>query len=173
MRLKIYLLMVMAMTLTNLLVPTLSSADEFKYEGPPAFTVTYPTGSMPEPNLHPKNVWSIKTPPGVVVRASVAPIPEGLELKDVAEKYYLPELKKFVGSSVWMDDNKEITLSDGTKAYYSEMSWNYRGERIYDTLRIVSMVVFVFKDGKLVNVQAHPWNNFSASEKIVKSLKFQ
>jgi hypothetical protein len=130
-------------------------------------------GSKPDSNTDPGNVWSIITPEGVSVRARVAPIPEGLELKDVAEKWYLPKLKKFVGTGVWMDDNKEITLSDGTKAYYSQMVWDSRVGVVVDSLRIVSMVVFVFKDGKLVNVAAHPWNNFSKSMEIVKSLKFQ
>jgi hypothetical protein len=71
-----------------------------------------------------------------------------------------------------MDNNQEITLSDGTKAYYFEITWYYAGSPV-DRLRIVSMVVVVFKDGKLVEVEAHPWDNFSASEKIVKSLKLQ
>jgi hypothetical protein len=166
-------LMVLALALITAVVPTLALADEFKFDGPPAFTVNYPKGSKPEPNIDPENVWSIKTPGGVIVRARVAPIPEGLELKDAAEKWFLPGLIKLVKTSVRMIDNKEITLSDGTKAYYSEITWDYRGQTGWDSLKIITMLVSVFRDGKLVAISAGPWDNFGASMEIVKSLKFQ
>jgi hypothetical protein len=68
-----------------------------------------------------------------------------------------------------MSDNKEITLSDGTKAYYSEISWNHAPS---GGTTITTMMVSVYKDGEWVWVAAHPWDNFGAEEKIVKSLKF-
>jgi hypothetical protein len=55
MRSKTYLMLVIVLGLTTALVPTIVTADEFKYEGPPAFTVTYPTGSKPDSNLDPGN----------------------------------------------------------------------------------------------------------------------
>ena len=86
----------------------------------------------------------------------------------------MPGLIKQVKTSVRMIDNKEITLSDGTKAYYSEMTWGYRGgDTQGELLNVVTMLVSVFKDGKLVTVTASPWENFSKSMEIVKSLKFQ
>ena len=39
------LCVVLALTLGIILVPALTSAAEFSYDGPPAFTVTYPAGS--------------------------------------------------------------------------------------------------------------------------------
>ena len=88
MRSKTYLLVVivLASTLIISLVPTLASADEFKFDGSPAFNVTYPRGSAAQPNIDPSNVWSVKTPMGVIVRARVAPIPEGMDTEGCSRK---------------------------------------------------------------------------------------
>jgi hypothetical protein len=163
------LFVVLALTLGMALVPALTSAAEFSYAGPPAFTVTYSDG-VPEPTNAPEQVWSIKTGAGLVVQASVAPIPAGIELKDYAEKSYLPGLATTQGAKVKMGDNKEITLADGTKAYYSEMDWNHAPSG--GTL-ITTMLVTAYKDGKFVCITAHPWDNYNAATKIVKSLKFK
>jgi hypothetical protein len=169
MKTKLSLCLVLALALGITLLPTLTSAAEFSYAGPPAFTVTYSDGS-PEPTTAPEQVWSIKTGAGLVVQASVAPIPEGIALKDYAEKSYLPGLATAMSAKVKMGDNKEITLADGTKAYYSEMDWNHAPSG--GTL-ITTMLVTAYKDGKLVCISAHPWDNYNAAMKIVKSLKFQ
>ena len=165
----ITLSVVLALTLGIALVPTLTSAAEFSYDGPPAFTVTYPNGSTPDEKNAPEQVWAIKTPSGVVIQASVALIPEGVELKNAAEKAYKPGLEKSQGTSVRMSDNKEITLSDGTKAYYSELSWTHTPTQA----AIVTVMVSVYKDGKWVYTTGHPWESFNEPMKIVKSLKFK
>lgn len=169
-KLKLSLCFLLALTIGIAFLPTLSSAEEFSFAGPPAFTVTYPDGSTPKEKSDPAHVWAIKTPTNLEIYASVAPIPEGIELKDVAEKVYLPGLAKANNAKVKMGDNKEITLSDGTKAYYSEMDWNHAPSG--GTL-ITTMVVSVYKDGKWVFVDAHPWDNYNVAMKIVKSLKFK
>ncbi len=151
-------------------LPALSSPAEFSFAGPPAFTVTYPDGSIPDEKVAPEQVWAIKTPSGVVIQASVAPIPEGVVVKDVAEKGYKPGLEKSQGAKVKMGENTEITLSDGTKAYYSEMDWNHAPS---GGTPITTMIVSVYKDGKWVYVTAHPWDNYNVAMKIVKSLKFK
>lgn len=163
------LCVVLALTLGIALFPVLTSAAEFSYAGPPAFTVTHPGGSDDE-KTSPEQVWRIKTGSGLVIDAAVAPIPEGIALKDYAEKSYLPGLASSQGSKVKLTENKEITLSDGTKAYYAEMDWTHAPSG--GTL-ITTMVVAVYKDGKLVYVDAHPWDNYGAAMKIVKSLKFK
>jgi hypothetical protein len=161
--------LVLALALGIALVPALSSAAEFSYAGPPAFTVTYPDGA-PTDKDGPDQVWAFKTGAGLVIQASVSPIPEGVELKDVAEKGYLPGLATSQAAKVKMGDNKEITLSDGTKAYYSEMDWNHAPSG--GTL-ITTMIVSAYKDGKWVYTTAHPWDNYNAAMKFVKSLKFK
>jgi hypothetical protein len=164
----ITLCLVLTMVLGIALAPTLTSAKEITWDGPPAFTVTYSDGDATDKD-GPDQVWAIKTGAGLVFQASVSPIPEGVALKDVAEKGYLPGLSALFGK-VKMGDNKEITLSDGTKAYYSEMDWNHAPSG--GTL-ITTMIVSVYKDGKWVYVTAHPWDNYNAAMKIVKSLKFK
>jgi hypothetical protein len=169
MKTKLSLCLVLALTLGIALVPALTSAAEFSYAGPPAFTVTYSDGS-PENTTAPEQIWSIKTGAGLVVQVSVAPIPAGIELKDYAEKSFLPGLATSMGTKVKMGDNKEMTLADGTKAYYSEMDWNHAPS---GGTPITTMLVTAYKDGKFVCVSAHPWDNYNAATKIVKSLKFK
>ena len=169
MKIKLFLGVVLALALGIALVPTLTSAAEFSFDGPPAFTVTYPSGSNPDEKTSPTQVWAIKTGGDCMVSANVVPIPEGIELKDVAEKGYKPGLETAQGK-VRMGDNKEITLGDGTKAYYSEMNWNHVPS---GGTPITTMIVSAYKDGKWVYVDAHPWDNYNVPTKIVKSLKFK
>ena len=151
------------------LLATLASAAEFSFAGPPAFTVTHPAGSSDEDKDTPEQVWRIQYPVGLFCDASVSPIPEGIDLKDYAEKAYKPSLEKSQKATAKVSDNKEITLSDGTKAYYSEISWTHPPTGT----PITTMFVTVYKDGKVVNVGAHPYMDFGKYEKIVKSLKFK
>ncbi len=158
----------LALTLGIGFLPSLSSGEEFSFAGPPAFTVTYPGGNSKDKKAD--QVLAIITGANLHVEVSVSPIPEGIELKDVAQKAYLPGLAEDQKAKVKMGENKEITLSDGTKAYYSEMDWNHAPSG--GTL-ITTMVVSAYKDGKWVYVAAHPWDNYNVAMKIVKSLKFK
>jgi len=162
------LFIVLALTLGITLFPALTSAAEFSYAGPPAFTVTYPAGSTDEEKTEPEQVLRIQYPGGFFVDVGVSPIPEGVALKDYAEKSYKPGLEKGQGTTAKMSENKEITLADGTKAYYSEISWTHPPTNT----PIVTMIVSAYKDGKLVYVDAHPYMDYGKYEKIVKSLKF-
>jgi class 3 adenylate cyclase/pimeloyl-ACP methyl ester carboxylesterase len=152
----------------DFLTPTLSREVEFSYDGPPAFTVTYPDGSKEEKPERPEAVWQISTPAGLPVQAVVAPIPEGIELKDVAENAYKPLLEEILRTKSKLNSNEEITLSDGNTAYYSEMHWNTP-----IGIPMTTMVVSVYKEGKWVYIVAHAWINFHVSMKIIKSLRFK
>jgi len=163
------LCVVLALTLGIALAPALSSAAEFSFAGPPAFTVTYPAGSSEDEKTSPEQVLRIQFPGGFFVDVGVSPIPEGIALKDYAEKGYKPGLEDSQKTLVKMGDNKEITLSDGTKAYYSEMNWTHPPTQT----PIVTMIVSAYKDGKVVYVDAHPYTTYGTYEKIVKSLKFK
>jgi hypothetical protein len=164
------LCVVLALALGIILVPVLTSAEEFSFAGPPAFTVTYPGGSTNEDEkTDPTQIWRIQYPGGFFADASVAPIPEGIALKDYAEKAYKPGLEKGQGASARMSENKEITLADGTKAYYSEISWTHPPT----STPITTMIVSAYKDGKVVTIGAHPYMDYGKYEKLVKSLKFK
>ncbi len=160
--------LVLALILGIALVPGLVSAAEYSFAGPPAFTVTYPGGS--DKDKTGDQVWAVITGAGLHIEVSVGAIPAGIELKDYAEKAYKPGLESSQGATAKMGDNKEITLSDGTKAYYSEMNWNHAPS---GGTPITTMMVTVYKDGKYINVADHPWDNYGVAERIVKSLKFK
>ena len=160
---------VLALILGIALVPALTSAAEFSFAGPPAFTVTYSDGSPKDKTGD--QVWAIITGAGLHIEVSVGAIPAGIELKDYAEKAYLPGLTASQGNAkVKMGDNKEMSLPDGTKAYYSEMDWIHAPS---GGTPITTMMVTAYKDGKYVNVAAHPWDAYNVATKIVKSLKFK
>jgi hypothetical protein len=163
------LCVVLALTLGIILVPVLTSAAEFSFAGPPAFTVTYPTGGTEEDKTSPEQVLRVQFPVGFFIDVSVAPIPEGIDLKDYAEKGYKPGLEKDQKATIKMGDNKEISLADGTKAYYSEMTWTHPPTGT----PITTMIVSAYKDGKVVFVGAHPYMDYGKYEKIVKSLTFK
>jgi len=160
--------LILALTLGIVMVPVLVSAAEYSFAGPPAFSITYPGGDEKEKTAD--MVWAVITGAGLHIEVSVGPIPAGIELKDYAEKGYKPGLESSQGAKAKMGDNKEITLSDGTKAYYSEMNWNHAPS---GGTPITTMMVTVYKDGKYVNIADHPWDNYGVAEKIVKSLKFK
>lgn len=151
-------------------LPTLTSAAEFSSAGPPAFSVTFPEGSSEaDEKTDPAQVWRIEYPGGFFCDAAVAPIPEGIALKDYAEKSYQPGLEKVVGAKAKVSENKEITLADGTKAYYAELSWTHPPTGT----PITTMIVAAYKDGKVVTIGCHPYAEYGKYEKIVKSLKFK
>lgn len=153
------------------LLPTLSLGEEFSFSGPPAFTITYPDGSKPADRTAPDQVWAVKTPTGVDVQAGVNPMPPEFEdyLKEIAGKLYKPGLQKAAGSNVSMSENNEITLADGTKAYYSELKWIALPYKV----QITTMLVTACKNGKWVYVAGHAWNSFETIRKVVQSLRFK
>lgn len=155
-----------------LLFPILVSAEEFKYAGPPAFTVTYPEGSTPAEKDAPAQVWAIKTPEEVVVQAAVAPIPEGVGLQEVVDKVYKVGLESYASAwkaKVKVIANDEIILKDGTKANFAALEWMWKDQ----TTTITTVIVSAYKDGKWVYTTAHPWMSPWESMGIVKSLRFK
>ncbi|MGO9017913.1 MAG: hypothetical protein ACLQVJ_06125 [Syntrophobacteraceae bacterium] len=162
------LFVVLGLLLGIAMVPTFIRAAEFSYAGPPAFTVTYPDGSKPDKTTAPEQVWAIKTPERVTVQAGVAPIPEGIALKDYAEKSYKPGLESSEKTKATMITNKEYELADGTKAYYTEMEWMWHG-----TTLLTTVMVAAYKDGRMVYVTSHPWASLDEPKEIVRSLKFK
>jgi hypothetical protein len=164
----IALFIVLSMTLGVALFPTLSWAAEFSYPGPPSFTITYPDGSKPNDKVDPGQVWRIKTPEGVDIQAIVGIIPEGIELKDFAEKSFKPGLEASQKTKAKMKSNKEYDLADGTKAYFSQIEWMWQGSTL-----ITTVMVAAYKGGKLVYAAAYPWANPDEPIEVVQSLTFK
>ena len=132
--------------------------------------MTYPDDSKPIEKTTPAQVLAIKTPWSLQVLVAVRPIPQGIKLKDVNEKVWKPGFEQLVGVTAKMKENKEITLSDGTKAYYSEMNWiDKRGGETH----ITTMLVSVYKNGKWIAVVAYPFDNYMPAKKIVIVFRFK
>lgn len=167
-----FLCVVLALTFGIVLTPILSSAAEFSYPGPPAFMVPHPSSCVDIDKISPEQIWYVKCPNDIYFEAYVWPIAEGVDLKDSAGKIYKPILEKSQAASAKISGNKEITLSDGTKANYTEMNW-MTVLPPNPGYGVVTMVVTAYKDGKAVTVVAHAWMDANKYEKLVKSLTFK
>jgi len=81
--------------------PFLSSPEEFKYQGPPAFTLKYPKGKTETEFMLPEKVFKVKAHEGLIdFNVYVEDIHEGIPLKDVGSKVLLPRLEKDVGTEI-------------------------------------------------------------------------
>ncbi|MCP4755621.1 MAG: beta-lactamase family protein [Proteobacteria bacterium] len=142
---------------------------EFTYDQAPRFTLNFAKGTTRGKPTNSSQVFAAKTPEGVVFQASVNDIPEGIEVKDFAEKSYMPGLETTpIAEKTRITSNAEFTLSDGTKAYKSEVQWIYKPMKIL----IRTQVMSAYKDGKVVSVTAHPWSNPEEVWPVIESLRF-
>jgi CubicO group peptidase (beta-lactamase class C family) len=133
----------------------------FKRATQPSFQFEYPAGSKKSRTDAPIQVMKMKTPAGVDFSASVEDIPEGIGVEDFGQKYYLPALQNF-GSNVNIISNNKLALKCGTTAYRTDIEWLWN-----NSIKITSLVVSTYKDGKVVFVAAHPWQNIEAVAPIV------
>jgi len=142
---------------------------EFSYDKTPKFTINFPKGTTKAKPTNSLQVLAAKTPEGVIFQASVNDIPEGIELKDFAEKSYLPGLVATrIAQKARVTSNSEFTLTDGTSGYKSEIQWIYKPMK----LLIKTQMVAAYKDGKVVSVTAHPWSNPEEVWPVIESLRF-
>jgi hypothetical protein len=134
----------------------------------PAFKFEYPKGSRKAEIQAPNQIMAMETHPGGVgFQASVADIPEGLQLADMGPKAYAAALKS-VGSNVKVISNEEIKLKDGTKAYRTDIEWKWKG-----VFALTTLVVSAFKDGKWVFLATHTELAPNEVVPIVESLTFK
>jgi CubicO group peptidase (beta-lactamase class C family) len=142
---------------------------EFSYAQTPKFTINFPKGTTKARTTNPLQVLAAKTPEGVQFQASVGDIPGGIELRDFAEKSYTPGLLAApFAQKAKVTANSGITLSDGTKAYKSEIQWIFKPMK----LLIKTQMVAAYKDGKVVSITAHPWSNPEGVWPVIESLRF-
>lgn len=163
--LGLILIMVLGIILLSFLTPVVEHASA----GPPNLPLTNPDDNKDWPNGL-EIVWQTKTQEGLLIQAFMLPIPEGIELEEAAEKTFKPFHEKIHNCKARMGDNKEIILSDGTRAYYSEINWKHKPS---GGTPITTMVVSAYKDKKCLFIVTHPWDNYHISMKIVRSLKFK
>ncbi len=112
------------------------------------FSVQYdPELVITDHKLEPGVIFRKKAPRGLpIFSVAVGDIPQGLELKDTGN--YLLNLYRKNPQVKNPDIRKQeiITLSDGTRANYGEISWRYR------SFDLVTMAVGAYKGDKIIGI---------------------
>ena len=99
----------------------------YRHEGSPAFTIEFPVGTREVAPDGPNQIFAASTPDGVTFQASITDFPAGilLPIEKVAEYFVQLTTAAGTGSDFAVTRNEEITLSDGSPAYRSEVTWLY------------------------------------------------
>jgi hypothetical protein len=146
--------------------------SEFKYPGPPAFSVEIPNTFRKEtPKAKEGQILNGKTASGAVVTLSVFNIPKDISMEDNGPKTFRPRLagvKNLKIDDIKMISNEKFELDDGTPAWKCEMKWPSRGSTMVTTYLITAD-----KDGKRVTIAAHSLADPAEVLKILKSLTFK
>jgi CubicO group peptidase (beta-lactamase class C family) len=122
---------------------------------------------------HEKEVGQIfrkKAPEGIpIFTVGVTDIPEGLALKDTGQFLLKLYQKDSQIKDAAIRKQKLITLSDGTRVNYGEITWRYR------TFELVTVAVGAYKGDKLIGVSVVGSQNMPTEylADMVKSLKFK
>jgi hypothetical protein len=136
----------------------------FKRTATPSFSFQYPLGSTKVPTNSPLQIMKMQTPSRVIFNACLVKIPEQIKLEEFGPKYITSLLQKF-GSDVKVISNKEIKLKCGSRAYRTDIKWNWGG-----TFPLNSLIVSAYKEGQCIWVAAHPEVNSEEFAPIVQSL---
>ena len=148
--------------------PFLSSPEEFKYQGPPAFMIKHPKGKTETEFMLPEKVFKVKAHEGLIdFNVYVEDIHKGIPLKDVGPKVLLPRLEKDVGAEIRLLSNDEIRLKDGTIAYKTKMEFNHR-KGFFFTCFLIS----AYKEDKWVYNLAVTVGDPMEIESLAESLRF-
>lgn len=135
------------------------------------FSVRYdPKLIITDHKREPGVIFRKKAPQGIpILSVGVGDIPRGMALKDTGN--YLLDLYRRIPQIKNPAIRKQelITLSNGTRANYGEISWRYRS---FDMLTVA---VAVYKDDKFIGVTVVGNENMSTEylAGMVKSLKFK
>jgi hypothetical protein len=130
------------------LSPSAALAKEFKYAGPPAFTVTYPGIWSQEPaNLKKTILLETKQEGGLPTMeiGCFAP-PAGTTLANLAA-VHKSNIERDYKTQVTITSDKPATLKDGTPCNEAILTWMYQG-----WLMLQTNIVSTIKDGKVVYV---------------------
>jgi TolB-like protein/Tfp pilus assembly protein PilF len=153
---------------TGIVPPIVSSAQEFRYKGMPAFSIMYPKGRTEKESFDPKRVFKAETYEGLIeLYAYVEGVPKGIELEDVGPKTLAPDIEKKHNAKIEVLSNEEIELADGTRAYKTTMEWSHRKGFLITTL-----LVSAFKEHKWVWIAAITIGDPREIEELAESLRF-
>jgi adenylate cyclase len=148
--------------------PFLSSPEEFKYQGPPAFMLKHPKGRIETEFMLPEKIFKVKAHEGLIdFNVYVEDIPQGIPLEDVGQKVLLPRLEKDVGTEIRFLSNEEIKLKDGTKAYKTKMEFDHR-----KGFFITCFLISAYKENKWVYNLAATVGDPMEIESLAETLRF-
>jgi len=128
--------------------PSAALAKEFKYAGPPAFTVTYPGMWSQEPANPKKEILLETKQEGGLPTMEIgyfAP-PAGTTLANLAA-VHKSNIERDYKTQVTITSDKPATLKDGTPCNEAILTWLYQG-----WLTLQTNIVSTIKDGKVVYV---------------------
>jgi predicted SnoaL-like aldol condensation-catalyzing enzyme len=143
------------LAVTVALAPSAALAKEYKYAGPPAFTVTYPGLYAQDPENPNKVLFRTKQDGSLPIMEINCLDPVGADgttkvtMANVV-KEYAKKIEKSQQTQVTVASQNPITLKDGTPAVEGVCTWLYQG-----FLNLQSSVVTTIKDGKWVYVVIH------------------
>ena len=143
----------------------------FRHEGSPAFTIEFPVGTREVAPDGPNQIFAASTPDGVTFQASITDFPAGilLPIEKAAEYFVQLTTAAGTGSDFAVTRNEEITLSDGSPAYRSEVTWLY----LPAAVGLETQIVSAYRGGRLVSITAHPRQSMEHISKLVESLRFE
>jgi TolB-like protein/class 3 adenylate cyclase len=149
--------------------PHLSTAKEYKYTGPPVFTLSYPQGRTEFEFIAPEKVFKVETYGDLIeFHVFVEGIPKDVKLEDVGVKIALPRFEKDGNAKIKVVSNEEIALACGTKAYKTKAEWDHstRGHLIQ------LILLSAFKDNKWIYNVAFTAGDTREIEELAESLRF-
>ncbi|MBT8370649.1 MAG: hypothetical protein KJO34_06785, partial [Deltaproteobacteria bacterium] len=135
----------------------------FERKATPGFQFRYPTGSVKIPTRVPDQIMRMETPKGSIVTASIFGIPRdwrrfflSLKLKDFGPKVYASWLNDY-GSQMTVVSNNELSLTCGTHAYRTDITWVLNNRPIRTTL------LSTYKHDKCVYIAVHQYKRTESS----------
>jgi hypothetical protein len=148
--------------------PFMSSPEEFKYQGPPAFSLKHPKGKTETEFLLPDKVLDVEAYERLIdFNVFVEDIPEGIPLEDVGPSVLIPRLEKDVNAEIRLLSNQEIGLTDGTRAFKTKMEWTHR-----KGFFVTAFLVSAYQENKWVYNFAATVGDPLEIESLAESLRF-
>ncbi len=139
---------------------------EFIRKASPALKINFPKNSRKEKTDKPGQIMMMRTRNNDPFAVSILEIPKGVSLSEIGPLKGKEILEK-IGSNVSVVSNKKIVLRDGTKAYQTELKWDFRSR-----IPLTTFAVSAYKNDKWVLVGSTTYKSFAEVTNIVQSLSF-
>jgi len=141
---------------------------KFAHTGTPAFFIEYPENFVTDP-LQPNAVLRAKSAGGVpIFEITVQDPPKEMEKPEDYGKTYIKNSLEPLGSEIKILSQKPAKLKDGTPSREFTIGWKFNG-----TLPLLSLLVEVQKDDKIVSFGGHTMGDLTPLSEIVQTWEFK